>query len=399
MEDFVGSAQRLSADSESAGRRKRGWADQSLAPAHRCLLALLRLGIGCGTGTLPEIPWACWPDLYCLAWEHGVGALCFDGARCMPKGKGAPVSMMMRWYGETSGQHRQKMAFDAAVEALALLFRHRGIPYVVFKGPAVASLYPDPGRRAHGDIDFFVPSAYFAQAMAAVEAVPGVKVERDNVDKHCAFDFQTVRFEMHYRMETFGYGPHQKYFGNLVENAMRHELPCYHAGEDEIPMLPPMIDLMVLFKHWFNHLLGEGIGLRQTTDLAVAIRAYREKIQPGTLQCHLRAIGYIRAFDTVVALVERYFGVDWGAYWNASPEWTKEKAWDFAESLMHDVLRNGNFGRSSYRFPDGKLKRLETFSRFVAHCWRYRSLAPKDIIYMVPKRCLISFRAQLMHHN
>ena len=87
MEDFVGSAQRLSADSESAGRRKRGRADQSLAPTHRCLLALLRLGIGCGTGTLPEIPWACWPDLYCLAWEHGVGALCFDGARCMPKGK------------------------------------------------------------------------------------------------------------------------------------------------------------------------------------------------------------------------------------------------------------------------------------------------------------------------
>lgn len=372
---------------------------EHLPLSDRYLLVLLRLGTGFGVESIPKIPWAYWPDLYCQAWEHGVPALCLDGAKCLPRGKRAPSSMTMRWYGRTSGQRIQQIVFDYAMKNLAQLFRNYGIPFVVFKGPAIASLYPNPERRAHGDIDFYVPSAHFEEAMLTVRTLLGVKVERDNVDKHCAFDFQTVRFEMHYRMETFGYSPHQKYFGNLVENAMRHELPCYHAGEDEIPMLPPMIDLMVLFKHWFNHLLGEGIGLRQTTDLAVAIRAYREKIQPGTLQCHLRAIGYIRAFDTVVALVERYFGVDWGAYWNASPEWTKEKAWDFAERLMHDVLRNGNFGRSSYRFRFGMLKRMETFARFMVHSWRYYPLAPKDIIFMLPKRFLISFRAQLQKHN
>ena len=97
--------------------------------------------------------------------------------------------------------------------------------------------------------------------------------------------------------------------------------------------------------------------------------------------------------------MERYFGVDWGAYWNGSPEWTKEKAWDFAERLMHDVLRNGNFGRSSYRFRFGMLKRMETFARFMVHSWRYYPLAPKDIIFMLPKRFLISFRAQLQKHN
>ena len=59
-------------------------------------------------------------------------------------------------------QHRMLyVRFQKALHDFAQLLEREGIPYVVFKGLAVAEHYPHPYLRTMGDLDFYVPPACF----------------------------------------------------------------------------------------------------------------------------------------------------------------------------------------------------------------------------------------------
>lgn len=156
---------------------------------------------------------------------------------------------------------------------------------------AVAQFYPSPYSRSMGDVDFYVPSSHFMQAVDVIEKHWHVTIERDEIEKHYCFDFHGIRFEMHYKIETFGSVKHQKYFNQMID-ITSSKTTSFSLNGIGIAMLPVVEDLLVVFKHWFNHLLLEGIGLRQTLDLAVLLNAYKDKIDVALLQKHLQAIGY-----------------------------------------------------------------------------------------------------------
>ena len=128
-----------------------------------------------------------------------------------------------------------------------------------------------------------------------------VEMDKEDVDKHYSFDWQGIRFEMHYQIETLGNCRHQRRFNRMIDEAMAKHMDSFtlcdsDGKETEVCVLPPMEDLIAVFKHWFNHLLVEGVGLRQTLDLAVLLNAYKDKINVGRLMTALDGIGYMKAF-------------------------------------------------------------------------------------------------------
>ena len=284
-----------------------------------------------------------------------------------------------------------KKQFDKVLGEVVLLLQKENIDYVVFKGPAVASLYTCPSARTMGDIDFYVPDWDYNRALTLFESTLGVTVEHCDVDKHDSFSYKGIRFEMHYQMETFGSRKHQKYFSNLVDKSIKDGNLRYFMLTDgvRVPMLCPEIDLMLVFKHMFNHLIGEGVGLRQTTDVAVLIHNYASILNISDLREHLRNIGYLKAFDAMVALVSCYYNIVWEEY----IKFLKAVDYRKAYLLITDILGNGNFGRLDYKHRSGLKKRMETTSRFFTHCLKYFRLAPWDIICLIPKRICISLKA------
>jgi hypothetical protein len=107
------------------------------------------------------------------------------------------------------------------------------------------------------------------------------------------------------------------------------------------------------------------------------------------LREHLQNIGYLKAFDAMVALVGRYYNVSWDAY----RDFLSSKDFRMADMLMADIMKNGNFGRMDYKHRSGWKKRMETTYRFFANCMKYFCLAPWEIMCLVPKRVCISLRA------
>lgn len=334
-----------------------------------------------------------------LAREHAVMGLVANAAARnriviaggAAEGRGEAVMRLM----QQTMVHRQAMLrFEDAVGRFARLMRENGIAYVVFKGLAVARHYPEPLVRTMGDVDFYVPKEDFLRAVEVIEQGLHVEMDKEDVDKHYCFDWQGIRFEMHYQIETFGSRRHQLRFNRMIDEAMAERTDSFKVcdsdgNETEVSVLSPTEDLIVVFKHWFNHLLVEGVGLRQTLDLAVLLNAYRDKINVGRLMTALDGIGYMKAFRAMLAMMKRYFGFEWLDS-NFVLGCRDER---YADKLMAAVMESGNFGRKAYRnHTTGKKKSMETATRALRHCVKFFWLAPKDIIYLIPRRIGITLK-------
>lgn len=334
-----------------------------------------------------------------LAREHAVTGLVANAAMRnriviaggAAEGRGEAVMRLMQ---QTMAHRQNQRRFEDAVGRFARLMKENGIAYVVFKGLAVARYYPEPFVRTMGDVDFYVPQRDFLRAVEVIEQGLHVKMDKEDVDKHYSFDWQGIRVEMHYQIETFGNPRHQHRFNRMIDGAMAEHTDSFtlcdsDGNKTEVCVLPPTEDLIVVFKHWFNHLLVEGVGLRQTLDLAVLLNAYRDKINVGRLMTALDGIGYMKAFRAMLAMMKRYFGFEWLDS-NFVLGCRDER---YADKLMAAVMESGNFGRKAYRnHTTGKKKSMETATRALRHCVKFFWLAPKDIICLIPRRIGITLK-------
>lgn len=334
-----------------------------------------------------------------LAREHTVTGLVANAAmrnRIVIAGRGAEGrgEAVMRLMLQTMAHRQTMQRFEDAVGRFARLMEENGIAYVVFKGLAVARLYPEPFVRTMGDVDFYVPQRDFMRAVDVIERGLHVEMDKEEVDKHYSFDWQGIRFEMHYQIETFGNRRHQRRFNRMIDEAMTEHTDSFtvcdsDGNETEVCVLPPTEDLIVVFKHWFNHLLVEGVGLRQTLDLAVLLNVYWDKINIGRLMTALDGIGYMKAFRAMLAMMKRYLGLDWLDNFFVYDHRDER----YAGKLMATVMESGNFGRKAYRnHTTGKKKSMETATRALRHCVKFFWLAPKDIIYLIPRRIGITLK-------
>ena len=334
-----------------------------------------------------------------LAREHAVTGLVANAAmrnRIVIAGGAAEGrgEIVMRLMQQTMAHRQNQRRFEDAVGRFARLMKENGIAYVVFKGLAVARHYLEPFVRTMGDVDFYVPKEDFLRAVEVIEQGLHVKMDKEDVDKHYSFDWQGIRFEMHYQIETFGNRRHQHRFNRMIDEAMAEHTDSFtlcdsDGNKTEVCVLPPTEDLIVVFKHWFNHLLVEGVGLRQTLDLAVLLNAYRDKINVGRLMTALDGIGYMKAFRAMLAMMRRYLGLVWFDnffVYNRCDE-------RYANKLMAAVMESGNFGRKAYRnHTTGKNKSMETATRALRHCVTFLRLAPKDILCLIPRRIGITLK-------
>ena len=129
--------------------------------------------------------------------------------------------------------------------------------------------------------------------------------------------------------------------------------------------------------------------MRQTLDLAVLLNAYRDKMNVGRLMTALDDIGFMKAFRAMLAMMKRYFGLEW----LDSTFVLGSRDERYASKLMAAVIESENFGRRSYwNHTTGKKKSMETATRALRHCVTFLRLAPKDIICLIPRRIGITLK-------
>lgn len=277
---------------------------------------------------------------------------------------------------------------EATIE-LDNLLRKEGIKYIVFKGTAVASCYNKPYLRTMGDIDFYIPQPYYALAKFIIEDKWEAKINRSESEKHDTFTYKGIPFELHHSVETFGTRKHQKLFNQLIDKDVNKAVE-HKVYNGSALTLSPEESVLVVFKHMFNHLLIEGIGLRQVVDVAVLLNHYQDSINISHFRALLKSLGYLHAFDCTVAMLYKYLGMPKAKDFSPCP--SKDIRW--GDRIMEMVLESGNFGRSSYK-GKGKNKSRETAIHAFRHTIILSPLIPTEVICFIIKRIKISLGKHL----
>jgi len=281
---------------------------------------------------------------------------------------------------------------NSAVGRLSAILNKNSVRYLVFKGQTAAYYYPNPQLRMPGDIDFYCYGEDYSRAKNAIERELGVIFEpRDLVDRHDAFSYDGIRFEMHYKMEVLGSSRHQAYYDAIMDEAVKK--PLYiNIGGTGVATLNPTDNILHVFKHLFNHLLVEGVGLRQFCDLAMIIGNNADCVDAGALRCKLKRIGYWKAFLAVGALLVKYLGLPVGKF----PFRLTASDYVWGDRIFKTVIGCGNFGRHNRKKTNSDIRKsIETARIAFGHCLRFFPLAPTDIVFLIPKRIMITLNKYL----
>lgn len=226
--------------------------------------------------------------------------------------------------------------------------KHR-IPYVVIKGLASASFYPQPALRMSGDVDFLVRKKDIEKTKEILIAERYTLGGNVKHPAHYAFYRDKETLEMHWQPN----GVPETAAGDLCRRYMSDVLTTsqYYRKENVTCRVPDTFHHgLILLIHTATHLIDTGIGLRHFCDWAVFAATLSDEEFRGIFEEKLKKVGLWHFAQILTALSTKYLGCPekrWAA------EAVDEK---LLAAVMEDIFAAGNFGvKDKERINEAKL--------------------------------------------
>ena len=265
---------------------------------------------------------------------------------------------------------QQNRIINEGAVALEGLLSSNGVNYVLVKGPAVASFYPEPLARQSGDIDYYCDDQCYKKSLELVQSQWKVRPEREGAEKHCHYDYHDVTYEGHFKLVDLFGTERNEYFQKLIDSA---DTASIKIGGAQIKTIPITIHVLYIFLHLYNHLMKLGVGLRQFCDLAVMLHYCREFIDVDALRGHLRILGMDRAYRACGSILVEKLGLpaeDLCCSLSSSDR-------KYGQKILDVVMYRGNMGHYNKRSGfSGWKHKVESLGIKVSHFVKFVPLAP-----------------------
>ncbi|MBO7217379.1 MAG: nucleotidyltransferase family protein [Clostridia bacterium] len=304
---------------------------------YNAVLELVRKSIGTSNGEFEfnNLSEQDWQDIAKETFAQTMGLMCFDAA-CSVRSN-IPKSIYDEWFKRTLRLTANGVKNAAGQEKLVKLLTENNIPYVILKGASSAHYYPNPDKRASGDVDFIVnPDDVEKTKKLMLET--GYILERESNPVHYELDYENVRFELHKKISGLPEDRNaREIFAAELENIVSmgemcdagFVKPCdYHHG-------------IVIFLHIMHHMLSNGIGARQLCDWACFVTKthekdfWREKMIP-----LLKKTGTFVFASAITEACVHYLNVP-------KPSWHDTVSDELRDSVINEIYSSGNFGRKN----------------------------------------------------
>ena len=259
----------------------------------------------------------------------------------LPKDE-VPQSVYTHWRALVNENLAVNSKISYAHTMLNELLNQAKIPYVILKGCASAEYYDDPLLRTMGDVDFYVPPAYFEKADKLL-LKNGFKSNEIDHEYEKAYTKDDVVFELHNTVNGVPGGKVgikiRRYFDDVFDKS---ELKHFDLAEYYSPS--PFHHGLVMLLHVARHMVTGGIGLRHFCDWAVFV----DKVGDDFAQMFentLKQVGLWRFAQIMTQFCIAYLGL-------------KPQAWvgnidkKFLDDLKNDVFAGGNFGHKDLSRAD-----------------------------------------------
>lgn len=343
---------------------------------------LLQLSLGTRED-LPRVPYSCdWESLLRLAEQQAVVGLLFQGLNRGEIKQLPSKDVILQWISEVRVIQLRNNVMDKAVVSLCESLSKEDIRFSIVKGQTIAALYPEKSVRQSGDIDFLVHPDDWNRSVAFIKHDLEQEVQDSNSTKHVEWRTGDVQYEMHRTLTTFARPRYRNYWKNVVESEI-WGCPCTVCIDDfEVPTLSPVYNNLYVFVHIFQHLISDGIGLRQFCDWFYLNQVYHlSKDDKLLLDKHLKGIGMKKAYVGLGAILTDYLGLKAEDF----PFEISEQAHRRAKLLMNNILEYGNFGHNKhYARNSGVLHGIQHLVRIIRQSCLFGHYAPGEVIWKIP---------------
>lgn len=353
-------------------------------PIEAKFLSLLRFSVNPEAQEPEDIGSEDWFILHALAQKHCVEGVLLCGIERLSRERQPKGGDLFAFVGDKMRYRARNVRLNNAAVEVCLHFEKKRIGCCVLKGQGNNLYYPDKFARCPGDIDLWLQVDDKAFVLGVLRQNRRAEFYYHHVELP---PYKGVEVEAHYRpMFMFNYWSNrrlQRFFQESQPQMCAHKVALpEEAGEIAVPTVA--FNLVYQLSHIANHVLHEGIGLRQITDY------YMLHIQPlseGERRQTVRIIsrcGLMPFLGAVTYVLQRVYGL---------PERLclvrgNSRTGGF---LLREMLLSGNFGHYDKRLP----KNLRQ-SHLVSNLVRLR----RDLrmLSYFPKECLSEPFFRLWHY-
>lgn len=268
---------------------------------------------------------------------------------------------------------------DASLQSLCKLLSEESIPYFVVKGQTVGAFYPQPLLRSAGDIDFYVAPEGWDKAVKLItdKWKPDFH-DDDDGEQHLAFDYKETLYEMHYNLYRFYNKRNQTVFNDILSyNIKLQTIEDVPGVAVPVPVLSQPDAILYTFLHLYHHLVELGCGMRQFCDVAMLLNHFDASDENvARLKNNLEALGFMRAFRAVGAILVDYFGLPNDKF----PFTLEKKDREYTGEMLSIVFTGGNFGFYGLEEPlrSNKKYYVKAFRRKLSRYHAFYQLAPVE---------------------
>ena len=331
-----------------------------------------------------------WTELLRFAKKQSIVGVCWQGVRRMSELEENRPSEddVMDWMVEVSKIAKRNRKVNAVAVKVIKGFQQQGFAAFVLKGQGNALLYPDPSSRTPGDIDVYAHPLQQGDRWRNDEAAIRKTITFcKKLDKSARAVYHhidipvvdKVPVEVHYRATWLNSPVNNRRLQNLLSTLLSREdgtkrvaLP-EGAGEITIPGFS--FNVVFQLSHILNHLLHEGIGLRQLVDYYYLLRSHacstedQVWLDTSLKRCELHQISSAVSWMLVIVL---------GLPENYLITMPNER---YGQQLMREMMAGGNFGKYDERLLSGTFQ-----SKLAANLQRLVRDARMVVYY--PSECL-----------
>ena len=233
---------------------------------HQIFFDFLRFSIGPKSEIPSSLKEADWKELYAIAKKQCLVGVLFDGIKKLPaEHVGMEKELLLQWMAESQMLEKANVRLNDAAILVSEWFRKKGFRTCILKGQGNALMYPNPYSRTPGDIDIWVEGG----DKRVISFVRSISPHEKACYHHIEFpSYKGVEVEVHYRPSFllcfWNNRKLQKYYERVKEEQFSHRVMLGEQGEVAIPTV--VFNLIFQLTHIYDHLMNEGIGLRQLVD-------------------------------------------------------------------------------------------------------------------------------------
>ncbi len=300
-----------------------------LSLGQEALLALLKQNSEFDFSTLSVEDWQ---EIKKESAAQAVTLLAFDGTKKCSQH--IPKDIYDDWF-NMSMKHllSNKLALKSQSNLTKIMLENH-FHYIILKGSASASYYPDPEKRILGDVDFLIDK----KQQTKIESVlikSGYKKELDEHICHRVFKKEHEHLEMHFEVAGIPDGNAGLLFREYLENAVFQ----FENTNTDFNNPIPKIHAAIILLHTIHHLLGEGLGLRHLCDWAYFVnKTHAESFWQNEFLPFLKNTGTLKFAAIITKTAHIYLGT-------VCPKWAINIPETLCERVIEDFFDAGNLGK------------------------------------------------------